>query len=96
MDYWRKPLDEDKAQKDITKGKINILENRCKGCRFCIDFCPNEVFVESKEYNKRGYHPPEIVDEEKCVLCHLCEYICPEFAIFVTEKKDRGKKNENR
>ncbi len=36
----------------------------------------------SKEFNRKGYHPPLVVKSGECVNCNLCEMICPEFAIF--------------
>jgi len=63
--------------------RIHILEDRCKGCGFCIEFCPRKVLEFSPKFNERGVHPPRVVDEAKCILCHLCQLICPDFAIFV-------------
>ena len=34
MKYWRQPLDKDKME--VPKGKIRIIDARCKGCKFCI------------------------------------------------------------
>jgi 2-oxoglutarate ferredoxin oxidoreductase subunit delta len=42
----------------------------------------------SREFNRKGYHPPEIVDAQACVNCGLCEVICPEFAIFCVDPAD--------
>ena len=81
MKFWRKPLDADKFVRPT--GEIFIIEDRCKGCGFCIEFCPNEVLEESEKYNAKGYHPPNVKDQEACIACRLCEFICPEFAIFV-------------
>ena len=36
----------------------------------------------SEAFNRKGYHPPVVVREEACLDCALCEWICPEFAIF--------------
>ena len=90
MDYWRKPLDIDKYA--ISKGTVQILKDRCKGCDFCIVFCPNHVLEASDEFNVKGYHPPMIVDQEQCVACKLCELICPEFAIYVNENSNTTNK----
>jgi 2-oxoglutarate ferredoxin oxidoreductase subunit delta len=46
------------------------------------------VLVLSKRFNRKGYHPPEVVIAEDCVNCHLCEMICPDFAIFSLEITD--------
>lgn len=82
---WRKPLDIEKIK--LPKAEIHIMKDRCKGCGFCIIFCPRDVLEESDEINKRGVHPPRVKDEKRCVLCSFCSAICPDFAIFVTENE---------
>jgi 2-oxoglutarate ferredoxin oxidoreductase subunit delta len=68
------------------KAEIHIIKDECKGCGFCIEFCPKKVLEESQEINARGVHPPKIVDESKCIICSFCTAVCPDFAIFVVEK----------
>lgn len=94
---WRKPLDADSWEPP--KGKVYIIDERCKGCRFCIEFCPKKVLEESDKFNSKGYHPPEVVNPDECVNCELCELICPEFAMFVVDAKEeekRGKKSQKK
>ena len=81
MKFWRQPLDQDQIQ--IPHGIIYIIEERCKGCGFCVEFCPRAVLVMSKETNSKGYHPPEVIDGEACSDCGLCTLLCPDFAIYV-------------
>lgn len=90
MKLWRKPLDADEF--DPPRGKVCIIDERCKGCGFCEEFCPRKVLAESEKYNSRGYHPPEVVNPDDCVDCELCELICPEFAIYVLDAKEEEKK----
>jgi 2-oxoglutarate ferredoxin oxidoreductase subunit delta len=85
--YWRKPLDQNRIK--VPYGIIHIIEERCKGCGFCVEFCPQEVLVMSEHTNAKGYHPPEIVDSSHCVNCGLCALLCPDFAIFIEDKGDR-------
>ena len=79
-------------------GKIHIEKDRCKGCAFCVEYCPRDVLELSEEFNIKGYHPPFVKNEDDCCYCQLCETICPEFAIFVTIKKEEeeGEKVESR
>jgi len=70
------------------KGDIHINTERCKGCGFCVEYCPKDVLELSEEFNKKGYHPPRVAHEEMCCYCQLCEAICPEFALFVTLKDE--------
>ncbi|MFQ5444364.1 MAG: ferredoxin family protein, partial [Nitrospinales bacterium] len=37
---------------------IHILEDQCKGCGFCVGYCPKDVLKLSDGYNIKGYHPP--------------------------------------
>ncbi len=90
--YWRKPLDLDEHPTPV--GHVYIIEDRCKGCDFCIEFCPNDVLEVSKNFNSKGYYPPLVAKQEKCVACKLCELICPEFAIYVLEEKMETKQDE--
>ena len=71
-------------------GEVHINTNPCKGCAFCVEYCPRDVLVMSEEFNAKGYHPPVVVKEKKdyCCYCKLCEAICPEFAIYVTGKEE--------
>ena len=86
MKYWRKPLDLDQVK--IPHGEVRIIKDRCKGCGFCVEYCPKDVLVMSKEFNRKGYHPPEVVKHGECVNCNLCEMICPDFAIFCVDADD--------
>ena len=61
----------------------------------CISFfrtgkhiSPKDVLVMAERFNKKGYHPPEVVKEGECVNCNLCEMICPDFAIFSIDSDD--------
>ncbi len=87
MEYWRKPLDADEIK--VPKGIIHIIADQCKGCGFCVEYCPNEVLKLSEGFNVKGYHSPVVVDEDACVHCQLCEIICPEFSIFVTTNNNQ-------
>ena len=59
MTYWRQPLDRDRIL--VPHGIVHIIEERCKGCGYCVEFCPQDVLVMSERTNAKGYHPPELV-----------------------------------
>jgi 2-oxoglutarate ferredoxin oxidoreductase subunit delta len=81
MKFWRQPLDQDRIR--VPHGIVHIIDDRCKGCGFCVEFCPRGVFVMSKHTNAKGYHPPEVVNASACTDCGLCALLCPDFAIYV-------------
>lgn len=83
MKYWRVPLDA--AQIEVSRGIVHIIADRCKGCGYCIVFCPRDVLEVSTQFNAKGYHPPAVKKPDECVNCHYCEIICPDFAIFSVE-----------
>ena len=70
---------------------IFIIDDRCKGCNFCIEFCPRDVLEPSKKVNQIGVHPPHVRDSSLCVGCGVCEDICPDFAIFLIDKGEPHK-----
>jgi 2-oxoglutarate ferredoxin oxidoreductase subunit delta len=52
----------------------------CKRCGNCVTFCPTHAL----EPDAQGY--PHLTNSTKCVSCHLCEKLCPDFAITVGEE----------
>jgi 2-oxoglutarate ferredoxin oxidoreductase subunit delta len=70
------------------QGHVIVIEDRCKGCGFCIANCPRQVLSFSSVFNAKGYHLPKAVDATKCVNCHFCEILCPDFAIYSVALSD--------
>jgi len=80
------PLDKDNVKQ--VRGEIHLIKDQCKGCGYCIEFCPKKVLEESEEINARGVHPPKVAREEDCIMCGFCTAVCPDFAIYVVEKPE--------
>lgn len=64
---------------------IVIDSERCKGCYFCVKYCPRNVIRESTLHNKTGYFPAEFIheQEDRCTGCKTCAIMCPDTAIEV-------------
>lgn len=73
------------------RGIIRVTRNRCKGCGFCIAFCPPKVLEFSEEFSEQGYHFPRLKNPDGCTGCDLCGLYCPDFAIYGVMQK-QGKK----
>lgn len=90
--YWRQPLDRHRVR--VPRGLVHLIEERCKGCGFCVEFCPKAVLVMSKRTNAKGYHLPEVTDDSHCLSCGLCMLLCPDFAIYVEDEDDADDSRE--
>ncbi|MDR1660255.1 MAG: ferredoxin family protein [Desulfovibrio sp.] len=61
--------------------RIQVLEERCKGCRLCMETCPAGVLRPSGRFNRQGY---EVVKaDDGCTGCASCAIMCPDTAIRV-------------
>lgn len=87
--FARTPLNLDRLT--TPRGQVFIIPERCKGCKICIRFCPQQVLFESENTNDKGYHYPDIAPgkENDCVHCQFCALVCPEFAIYTTAVKGK-------
>jgi NAD-dependent dihydropyrimidine dehydrogenase PreA subunit len=59
-----------------TPATIEIREEWCKGCEFCVTYCPRDVL------EMRGVLAVA-VKPEQCTRCQICVWVCPDFAIKV-------------
>jgi len=65
-----------------------ILQEQCKECGLCVEFCPKKVLCFTDIYNRKGYHPVTACDIDACVNCEFCERICPDMAIFLASREE--------
>lgn len=74
---------------------VTIDDQACKECRYCIEVCPQNVFIQASYFNTKGYRPVQVENEAKCIGCRRCFFACPDFAIDIEEKvvEDQHEKN---
>jgi len=75
------------GNKNIMRGKIFIDKDKCKGCEYCIMYCPKKCIELSREINMRGVHYAVFVDPIECTGCGICARMCPDVCIDVMQKK---------
>jgi Dissimilatory sulfite reductase (desulfoviridin), alpha and beta subunits len=64
--------------------KVTFNVDWCKGCGLCVEACPKKIIeLDSNILNKKGFHPAQITDQEKCIACAMCAVMCPETIIKV-------------
>jgi len=65
------------------KGSVKINQELCKGCTFCMTFCPRQALALSEKLNRKGYIVAEFIGDKGCTGCATCALVCPEIAIEV-------------
>jgi 2-oxoglutarate ferredoxin oxidoreductase subunit delta len=63
--------------------EIKVVAERCKGCGYCIKFCPKSVLTVGTKVNSKGYEYVIPSNMEACIGCCICGKICPDGAIEV-------------
>ena len=65
---------------------ITINPLMCKGCGYCIKFCPKHILEMGKERSEKGHFYPVQTNAAACNGCAICALMCPEAAIEVAGK----------
>ena len=66
--------------------KVTFREERCKGCKLCVDVCPKKIVtIREDKLNQGGFHPAGVLEEniDKCIGCAFCATMCPDCVITV-------------
>ncbi len=61
---------------------------RCKACDICVDACPAGVLSMKLEPSSTLGAMISVIAPESCIGCNECELSCPDFAIYVADKKE--------
>jgi caffeyl-CoA reductase-Etf complex subunit CarE len=59
----------------VSQPRIQILPERCRGCKLCVEACP---FAAIRMERKKA-----VIDYERCTLCGACVPICERFEAIV-------------
>lgn len=69
--------------------RIVIEKELCKGCEYCVTYCPKQLIHIGTAFNSMGFKYAVPEDKEgQCTACRICALMCPDAAIEVyqTEK----------
>jgi formate dehydrogenase (NADP+) beta subunit len=73
---------------DLLAYDVHVDSTRCKDCGYCKEVCGLDVFTRSDDFNASGYRPYIVAKVENCIGCLRCLYICPDFAITVSDLRE--------
>lgn len=74
------------AKYDSEKGFWSVFPGLCKGCGLCIEKCPVKCIEWSEGLGVYGT-PRVEADMKKCIVCGICQMVCPDCAIRVEKNK---------
>ncbi len=81
-----------KADKTVSRKKklfdLAFYHDWCKACGICMAFCPKKIITADK------VGKPVVEELDKCIGCRFCEIHCPDFAITVTERRPKRRRDD--
>ena len=65
-----------------------VNTDNCKACDKCVAECPAGVLTMVYEHTSVLGKMISVENPDSCIGCGECEIICPDFAIFVADRKE--------
>ena len=65
-----------------------VNTNNCKACDICVAVCPAGVLSMKYESTSTLGAMISVEHPESCIGCNDCELSCPDFAIYVADRKE--------
>lgn len=65
-----------------------VNTSNCKACDICVSVCPSGVLGMRYDSTSTLGAMISIDHPEACIGCNECELTCPDFAIYVADKKE--------
>jgi 2-oxoglutarate ferredoxin oxidoreductase subunit delta len=67
---------------------VTFYRDWCKACGLCMAFCPKKIILADKNGK------PVVNEPDQCIGCRFCEMHCPDFAITVSERRPKRRKDD--
>lgn len=64
-----------------------VNKDRCKACDMCVRVCPSGTLTMQLDKHSTLGAMVEVKNPQNCIGCGDCELACPDFAIFVADRK---------
>ena len=72
----------------MMKYKLDINKEKCKGCFYCVKFCPVQKIVPVEQINEMGYTVVEAREDVNCIGCCNCVLMCSQQCIKLTQEEE--------
>ncbi|MDD2905462.1 MAG: 4Fe-4S dicluster domain-containing protein [Sulfurimonas sp.] len=73
---------------NVNNAPVWVNTSNCKACDICVSVCPSGVLGMKYDHTSTLGAMISIDHPESCIGCNECELSCPDFAIYVADKKD--------
>ena len=71
------------------KFRLRIVEDYCKSCRLCVDFCPKHVLeMTTDRLNAKGMTFVVAARAGDCIGCQTCTTVCPDAVIELFQEEE--------
>ncbi len=71
------------------KGIFHLFPGLCKGCGLCIEKCPVDTIGWNDKLGVFGTPTVNPGHNDPCIACMMCQYVCPECAIYIEKIKEK-------